>query len=184
MAMSEAGIIEQILAPATMIPACGLLLLSSTARMNTVLARIRAFHHERLDVWRMQTSRGSRDEQVRELRLEGLEHQTHRLLERARLLRVTMLQLFCAVGCNVLAVIGLAAALLVENGSTLQTVSSAVFIAGVLLILGSMVSSFLEVLRILETVRYEHRRVERLCDTVPDDGTGGLSPSMGEGSGL
>lgn len=188
MALTDADVIRQIIAPATMIPACGLLLLSTTARMNTVLARIRAFHHERLDVWRLDAKPGSRDQQVRDLRLEGLEHQTHRLLSRAWLLRCTMLLLFVAVGCNLLAALGLAARLVVgEAAQWLETAPEVVFIVGIVLMGGAMVSSFLEVLRILETVWYEHRRVEQLCATTPDDEGASAEirpPEAIEGTGL
>ena len=47
----DASTIQEILVPAALVPANGLLLLSSTARLNTVLARIRAFHHELLTTW-------------------------------------------------------------------------------------------------------------------------------------
>lgn len=159
----DASIIQQILAPAAMVPACGLLLLSSTARMNTVLGRIRTFHAERLDVWRSDAESGSRSDSVRALRLEGLEHQTHKLLHRAALLRITMLQLFGAVSCNLLSVIGLALLYLMDEPPMVYNAAVIVFILGVLLFLGAMVTSGLEVKRILETVRYEHRRVEGLC---------------------
>ena len=163
----DGAVIQQILAPAAMIPACGLLLLSSSARMNTVLARIRAFHSERLDVWRSEEASGTRHGRVRELRLEGLEHQTHRLLRRAGLLRLTMLQLFVAVACNVLAVIGLALVYTLSDasGAGVYGVAIGVFVVGLLCMLGAMGTSVLEVARILETVRYEHVRVERLCES-------------------
>lgn len=159
----DPSIIQQILAPAAMVPACGLLLLSSTARMNTVLGRIRTFHAERLDVWRSDAQAGTRADSVRALRLEGLEHQTHKLLSRAALLRLTMLQLFGAVSCNLLSVIGLAMLYLLEEPPLIYNAAVLIFILGVLLILGAMVTSVLEVQRILETVQYEHRRVEGLC---------------------
>ncbi len=168
-------VIQQIVAPAVMIPACGLLLLSSTARMNTVLARIRAFHRERLDVWREETSEGTRHHQVRALRLEGLEHQTHRLLHRAALLRVTMIVLFLAIACNLLSVIGLALRFVVETPGLYEG-AVGVFVVGIVLMLAAMVSSVVEVGRILETVRYEHGRVERLCD----DGAGRSGSPIGD----
>ena len=183
--MSDASVIQQIIAPATMIPACGLLLLSSTARMNTVLARVRAFHHERLEVWKQVPAAGTRDDAVRDLRLEGLEHQTHRLLKRIRLLRLTMLQLFVAVTCNLLAVIGLALRFVVEDeGGSLNTLSVGVFVAGICIMLGAMVTSFLEVIRITETVEYEHDRVERLCETDPGSESAAMRTDCGEGGGL
>jgi len=179
-------IIQQILAPAAMIPACGLLLLSSTARMNTVLARIRAFHAERLDVWRSNAETGTRDDSVRSLRLEGLEHQTHQLLSRAALLRWTMLQLFGAVACNLLSIVGLALLYLTNHQDAFYTASVMVFVTGIVLVLGSMATSALEVKRILETVRYEHARVECLCDASSAEFVApvGPRPAGGEGSGL
>lgn len=187
MTASDASIIQQIIAPATMIPACGLLLLSSTARMNTVLARIRTFHAERLSVWKSVSSPGTRDEAVRALRLEGLELQTRRLLGRAGLLRVTMLLLFVAVACNLLSVIGLALALVFEEGrSVVQSLAVALFVGGVVIMLVAMITSFREVFRITETVRYEHARVEALCGSRAPDGDGvpELTGHAGEGFGL
>jgi len=195
MAASDPGVIQQLVAPAVMIPACGLLLLSSTARMNTVLARIRAFHRERLDVWRSDADEGTRDDWVRTLRLEGLQRQTDRMLVRSALLRATMLQLFCAVTCNLLTMIGLGLRLVFGSEPIGIYVASVwVFIAGVVCMIGAMVTSVLEVARILETVRYEHDRVEQLCggDPPPPDSldssvsSGRAHPGagMGEGMGL
>ncbi|MEM7755307.1 MAG: DUF2721 domain-containing protein [Planctomycetota bacterium] len=192
MPVEDPGVIQQLVAPAVMIPACGLLLLSSTARMNTVLARVRAFHSERLDVWRSEHEAGTRHDRVRTLRLEGLQRQTDRLLVRASLLRATMVQLFCAVVCNLVTVIGLALRLVVsEEPTTVYVASVWVFMCGIVFMLGAMVTSVLEVKRILETVRYEHERVESLCGSEPpSDGNatqpppGALGRSMGEGMGL
>ncbi len=164
MATIPPTIISEIIAPAAMIPACGLLLLSSTARMNTVLGRLRAFHHERLDIWALETEAGSRRDAVRSLRLEGLEHQTHRLLRRASLLRITMLLLFVAIACNLIAMLGLGARFVIDSSSaTLHMLSAIIFVAGIVVMVGSMLTSFLEVFFITETVRYEHERVEAIC---------------------
>ncbi|MEO0512882.1 MAG: DUF2721 domain-containing protein [Planctomycetota bacterium] len=187
--MPEPGVIQQLIAPAAMIPACGLLLLSSTARTNTVLARIRAFHAERLAVWRDEHEPGTRAEAVRTLRLEGLELQTHRLLARAALLRVTMLQLFGGVVCNAATMLLLAIRAADVGLDGLYTAAVVVFVLGVLFLLGSMVTSVLEVWRILETVRYEHGRVESLCGVEPAAAPSAtlptaVGPAMGEGTGL
>lgn len=183
--MDSVGVIQELIAPAAMIPACGLLLLSSTARMNTVLARIRAFHAERLAVWRDDQEPGSKADAVRTLRLDGLEQQTHRLLARASLLRMTMLQLFGGVVCNGLAILLLGARVVLSDVPGIYSAAVVIFVGGVLCVLGAMVTSVLEVLRILETVRYEHDRVEALCETDPGDGDSTkLGPQMGEGSGL
>lgn len=186
-AADDPGVIQQLVAPAVMVPACGLLLLSSTARMNTVLARVRAFHAERLNIWRDGAEAGTRAEQVRDLRLEGLERQTHRLLDRASLLRITMLLLFSAIACNLFTMLALALRHAVGSEDALYVAAIGIFLLGVVLVLASMVSSALEVGRILETVRYEHGRVEGLCGGSPPDSMGDtedLSPIGGEGLGL
>jgi len=190
-AETSAMLIQQMIPPATMIPACGLLLLSSTARMNTLLARTRTFHSERLVAWREDAEPGSRAGRVRALRLEGLEHQTHRLIGRAALLRVTMLLLFAAIACNLLAMIAIAGRLLASPEHLwLETAGGGVFLLGVVCMLVAMVTSAVEVLRIIETVRYEHDRVDRLCREDPTTGghgtarAGDLGTSDGEGMGL
>jgi len=183
MTVTSDSVIQEIIAPAAMIPASGLLLLSSTARMNTVLARVRAFHRERLDVWKQSAAEGSPDHAVRELRLEGLMLQTDRLLTRARLLRITMLQLFAAIGCNLLAVIGLAMRfVLPDPDGVLSRAPAVLFVVGVAIMFGAMVTSFVEVLRIVETVVFEHDRVERLCRTAPDAGASPAMPDRSEGT--
>jgi hypothetical protein len=182
---TDPGVIQQLVAPAVMIPACGLLLLSSTARMNTVLARVRAFHGERLDVWRHEHDAGSRHDRVRALRLEGLLRQTERLMVRAAFLRLTMLQLFCAIMCNLLSVIGLAVRVVVgPEPAGLYTASVAVFLLGIVFMFGAMVTSVLEVVRILETVEYEHDRVGELCDEEPPGDRRAVHPAPSEGEGM
>ncbi|MEM9064620.1 MAG: DUF2721 domain-containing protein [Planctomycetota bacterium] len=184
--MPEANVIQEIIAPAAMIPACGLLLLSSTSRMNTVLARIRAFHNEMLDVWCLDETAATRRGKVRTLRLEGLDEQTTRLIRRARLLRLTMLQLFGAIACNLVAVIGLAFRFVIEESDHVYTAAVVIFIVGVGGMLGSMATSFLEVRSILTTVLFEHDRVGGLVQSDPAelDGPVGPRPSSGEGLGL
>ncbi|MEM8756549.1 MAG: DUF2721 domain-containing protein [Planctomycetota bacterium] len=162
------GVIQELVAPAVMIPASALLLLSSTARMNVVLARIRTFHREQLDVWCQDPAAGSKQEAVRETRLEGLEHQVHRLLIRARLLRATMLILFTAITCFLIAMLLLGAQHLVEEPAPLYRGSVYMLSAGVVLMLTAMVTSIAEVGAILHTLRYEHRRVEYLLGHDPE----------------
>ena len=155
---------QQIVAPAVLIPACGLLMMSSTARLNTVLGRIRIFHAERLAVWQSEPKPSTPAASIRELRLEGLEFQSHKLLRRASILRTTMLLLLLAVACNLLSAIGLIAEHLAGGLPVpLDSISSLAFGSGVLFMLAAVVTSVFEIWRILETVRYEHERVEALC---------------------
>jgi hypothetical protein len=119
MQTSDATVIQQIIAPATMIPACGLLLL------------------------------------------------------------------VVAVACNLLSVIGLAVRFVIEDASgTIHTGAVVVFIAGIVVMLGAMVTSFVEVKRITETVQYEHKRVEAICASDDADARSGLGTGCGEGTGL
>lgn len=172
------NVIQEILAPATMIPACGLLLLSTSARMNSLLGRIRAFHHERFGLWSSDPASGSRMEEVKTIRLDGLEFQTRRLLRRARLLRATMVMLFIAIAFNLFSVIGLALRfVLVDESGVLYTASVVVFISGIVGMIGAMVTSLLEASAILETVRYEHGRLESLVEgECPQGGRVGDGP--------
>jgi len=180
----DPNVIQEIVAPAVMIPACGLLLLSTSARMNTVLARIRAFHVERLNVWQSDAQPGTRNDAVRSLRLEGLEHQTHRLILRARILRVTMLLLFTAIACNLLSVIGLALRFVIDEPGWIYLAAVGVFILGITLMLAAMITSIAEVRRIVETVSYEHERVERLCDMPGKTIAGGAPMDLPAGPGM
>lgn len=164
MAVNDPGVIQQVVAPAVLVPACGLLLLSSSARMNTVLARVRAFHAEQLDIWRTEHVVGSRHDRVRTLRLDGLQRQTARLLQRAGLIRLTMLSLFGAIICNLLSIIALGVRHVTgDEQPWWYSVSVGLFMLGVLLMLVSTVTSLMEVSRSVETVRYETERVDALC---------------------
>lgn len=180
MPLAETAIIQQIIAPATMIPACGLLILSSSARMNMVLARIRAFHVERINIWKLDSEPGSREHTVRDIRLQGLEHQAHRLLRRARFIRLTMLLLFAAVACNLLAVIGLATRFVVDDaGGVIPLLAMGIFMAGILLMIVAMITSMIEVACVTEAATYEHKRVEALCsERSPGEIDGAPSPRI------
>ncbi len=186
MATTDPNVIQQLVAPAVMISASGLLLLSSSARMNTVLARIRVFHAERLALWRGTPEAGSRPDRVRTLQLEDLHRQTRRLLHRAGLLRATMLQLFGAVGCHLVSIVALAGGVLAGDAAWLGHLAVWVFLVGIGLTLTAMATSAAEVLAILEAVRYEHRRVDELCRSEVTEGAAEVTPDprTGEGTGL
>ncbi len=185
MTIAETAIIQQIIAPATMIPACGLLILSSSARMNMVLTRIRAFHTERINIWKLEPEPNSREHTVRNIRLQGLDNQAHRLLRRARFIRLTMLLLFTAVACNLLAVIGLATRFVVDDaGSVIPNIAMGIFMVGIFLMVIAMITSFIEVAYVTEAVTYEHKRIEALCsECSPDEIEGSPSPNV-EGTGF
>lgn len=167
--MPEPSAIQQIVAPAVMIPACGLLLLSTNARLNTALGRIRAFHHEQLEIWRIDAAPGSRAARIRSLRLEGLDTQGERLLRRIALMRITMLVLFGAITCNIVASLSLAGELIAEETMTIRVIGVGIFVFGLILMLLAMVTSAIEVYMAMGSVRYEHERVSRLVCEDPAD---------------
>ncbi|MGP1272947.1 MAG: DUF2721 domain-containing protein [Phycisphaerales bacterium] len=187
MSPSNPQIIQELVAPAVMIPASALLLLSSTARMNVVLSRIRTFHREQLEVWCAEPEPASRAAAVRSTRLAGLEHQIDGLLRRAALLRATMLMLFLAIGCNLLSMIFLGLRYLEAAPGGLYELAVGAFLLGVLLLFAALVTSVLEVAAILQTLRYEHDRTRELVHSEVGGRSipGAVAPvDLGEGTGL
>lgn len=160
--MTETELIQRLLAPVLIIPACGLLILSTSARFTSLLARVRSQHAERLEVYRAGPAATDRDAQVLRLRLEGLKVQTTRMLWRIRMQRNALLLLFGAVVCMVLTSLLLGVGVLapvVEYGA------GVFFVLGLLLIAMSMALSMIEVADALTPIRYEHDRVEALCSS-------------------
>ena len=180
------ALIQQFVAPAVMAPACGMLLLSSTSRMNTVLGRIRAFHREELEIWRDEAAPGSRADRIRTLRLEGLQRQTERLLKRASWIRVSMLLLIASLACDLFAMLALGAQFMV--GEVARGVGVALFMTGLVLFVAALATSAVEVFRIMETVLYENKRVSALTAETPTGGpqsrNAGIDGDMGEGAAL
>jgi len=182
--MPEPSAIQQIVAPAVMIPACGLLLLSTTARLNSALGRVRAFHHEQLEVWRTEARPGTRTQRVRDVRLQGLGAQGERILRRVWLMRCTMLLLFGAIACNILASLALAGELIAEEPMSIRVGAVAVFVAGLLLMLGAMITSAVEVYLAMGSVRYEHERIAMLVAQDPGDCPEPLPSPQPDGEGV
>jgi len=54
------------------------------------------------------------------------------------------------------------------------------FVAGVAIMLGAMITSFVEVFRIDETVVFEHDRVKRLCQADPRPTPAAAMPDRAE----
>ena len=184
MAGTDPGVIQQIVAPAVMIPACAMLLLSSTSRMNTVLSRMRTFHKERLDVWCLDPDPESKLARIKAVRLEGIEHQLHRLMARVNLIRAAMLLFVVSIVCNLLSVLGLAARAFFEEPGIIHPLSVGVFLLGIVILLAGAVFSFVEIARINETIRYEHDRMERLIDGKQPGDAPDLTGHQGEGIAL
>ncbi len=157
----DSGVIQLLVVPAVIIPACGLLVLSTSARLNAIIARVRVMHGERLSAYVEPATNGHAG-QVRAMRLEGIDDQTTRMLCRARLMRITLLMLFCAVICLVISSLLLGVSIFFDG---VDAVAVIIFVGGLLCVLVAMVSSIIEISRALEAVGFEHDRVTKLCDT-------------------
>ncbi len=95
-----------------------------------------------------------------------------------------MLLLFAAIACFFLAMLCLGAQHITDDPEMLYRVSVYLIIVGVGLMLAAMATSTLEVGAILETLRYEHRRVAGLLKTEPPGERPTVFDDRGEGSGL
>lgn len=158
--------IESLVAPAVIIPACGLLVLSISARLNTVIGRIRTMHSERIDAFLRRDSTDARWCAVRDMRIEGIDMQTGRMLRRCRLMQRAIQFLYAAVILLVVTSIMLA---LSSLAPTLETAAAYTFATGLIGVMGSMFIGIWEIGLALETVTHEHDRVCSLVDPEPPE---------------
>ena len=95
--------------------------------------------------------------------LEVLEEQTAHLLRRARLIRATLMCLLCTIGC-------LTACSLLSGLSVVWPLAApaavVLFVAGMLLLLASVVPAILELRRALDPVELETELVAGLTEAV------------------
>ncbi len=171
----DAGIIRELVAPAVLIPACGLLCLSTNARMMSVLGRVRALHHERAEMYADDPREDARRKEVRAIRLEGAAHQTEHMLRRLNLMRITMVLLFASI-LALLACSGLVGLSAWRPG--FGAAALAAFAAGALGMAAAIAVSIFEVAIGLDAVRYEHERILCLGECLEGaDGKGvGIGP--------
>lgn len=155
--------LELLVAPVVIIPACGLLVLSISARMNAVIGRTRGLHRERIDVYLHKEDNDPRWHAVRTMRIEGLDTQADQMLHRCQLMQHGIRLLYGTVIC--LVITSLLLGLSVE-WPALQTTALIVFGVGMFGMLAAMVVGIREVSLALEAVRYEHGRVANLCDQL------------------
>ncbi|HTP80689.1 MAG TPA: DUF2721 domain-containing protein [Bacteroidota bacterium] len=94
--ISHIQAIQQILAPAVMISACGLLTLGISNKFSLILNRIRALNEEKRRLLAGGKRRARKTEDLR--RVENISRQLLRLLGRARLVRNSLFCYFIAIG--------------------------------------------------------------------------------------
>ncbi len=151
-------LIALILAPVMLISACGLLCLTFYNRLAILTARIRSFNAERLDLM----ERLHHDRHVSppatehalplRARQKGLEEQTHAILQRARLIRRTLVGLVSCIIGMLLCSLTLGLGLIIPH---LDFLALAFFIMGLIVMLAGMITALLELQLSLKPVSLE-----------------------------
>jgi hypothetical protein len=149
--------ISLILAPAVMISSCAIFLNGIITRYESVGARMRAMHHERLELlqgWEHTTSSGVSTDGFRTHRIHEIEVQLPRLLHRHRLLRNAVLTENAAIACFVTSMVIIALAAL-TNSSPIATAALLIFLIGTGALLVGVIITTLELSRSQREVAYE-----------------------------
>jgi len=149
--------ISLILAPAVMISSCAIFLNGIITRYESVSARMRAMHHERLELlqgWEHTTSNGVSTDGFRTHRIHEIEVQLPRLLHRHRLLRNAVLTENAAIACFVTSMVIIALAAL-TNSSPIATAALLIFLIGTGALLVGVIITTLELSRSQREVAYE-----------------------------
>lgn len=152
-------VIQQLVAPAVMISACGLLCLAQYNRLAAIVARLRQFHHERFEIYESMSTSEESEKQLLTARFEGIGEQADHILQRARTIRNGLI---CLVGCILCM---LASSLAIGLSLTIESVQPVVvglFILGVLSMTAAMVFALAELRASLKEVEYEHERIRHL----------------------
>ncbi len=159
MELLDATLIELLVAPAVLIPACGLLAMSSSARLSAILGRVRDLHKQRLESYLVHDTEDERAMRVRAVRLEGLEVQAHSLIRRAALTRASLMLNYASIVSLLLSSMTLGVAV---AWAPAEYAAMGFFVLGLLILLAAVIVAMLDVRRALTWVRYEHDRVAGL----------------------
>lgn len=145
-------IIQLMLSPAVMISACGLLLLGANNKYSSVLNRIRLINDEKR---RLILKAGDREFTPEEnLRLESTARQLKALGVRAKLVRNSVLSYTTAAALFVVCSLLIGAALF-QGFIGLHYLSTAVFLAGMLMVFAGVVFGVMESRKGFEIVQLE-----------------------------
>lgn len=159
MKLFDATLIQLLLAPSVLIPACGLLAMSTSARLSAIIARIRDLHRQRLSDYVLLDEDNERSRQVRTIRLEGLEVQAQCLIRRAGLTRASLLLEYTSIVALLLSSSSLGVAMIWEPA---EYFAGAFFILGLTILLVAMLIAIFDVRQALRWVVYEHERLATL----------------------
>jgi len=155
----QAHILNLLLAPVVLISACGLLCISATTRLGTILARIRTMHRERIDVHLDERRDKPLLQAIQRIRLDALQNQSSHMLARATMIRNELLLLYTAI--LLLRVSSLLFGLSIWFDLS-RTVAVGVFVAGIVSMICAISLAVIEVARSLQAVHLEHERIRTL----------------------
>ena len=149
--------ISIILAPALLITSCALFLNGILTRYESMETRMRAMHHERLELLQgleHTTSSGASRGGFSTHRIHEIEVQLPRLLHQHQLLRNAVLTENIAIACFVTSMVIIAVAAL-TNASLIATTALLVFLIGTGALLVGVIITTLELSRSQREVAYE-----------------------------
>jgi hypothetical protein len=149
--------ISLILAPVVMITCCGIFLNGLITRYNSMSDRIRAMHHERLELLQALANKISRAEYTSGFsthRVQEIEIQLPKLLRRYKLIRNAVLTVDLAILISVssMFIIALAA---MTNSTLMAEMALLAFLAGTSTLFVGIVIATLELYRSEREVAYE-----------------------------
>lgn len=157
-------VINILVAPVVMISACGLFCLALFNRLAAVMGRIRVFHAESYENSRKLSAlpldkQTSNEAHVLRERHVALDAHSRRSLERATMIRNSLLALLSTVICMLLASLTLALAMIVPSVGYGALV---IFFFGIATMLVGIVMAMAELFMSLESVSIEQSMAEEL----------------------
>jgi hypothetical protein len=157
------SVISVSVVPVVIISACGLLSLAFYGRLAALVARLRIFQREMLREQEKWAKEGPGD---RQQLLEVLRTQTLQITERARLIRRALQFFLTAVAILIVCSLTLVTSWFFPPAAVLAAMF---FVAGLLSMLGGVISAMLELRESLEQVELEGRFVFQAVEpSLPD----------------
>ena len=157
------SVISVSVVPVVIISACGLLSLAFYGRLAALVSRLRTLQREMLREQEQWAKEGPGD---RQQLLEVLRTQTLQITERARLIRRALQFFLTAVAILIVCSLTLVASWFFPPAAVLAAV---LFVAGLLSMLGGVISAMLELRESLEQVELEGRFVFHAVEpSLPD----------------
>lgn len=149
---TSVDLIQAMLAPGIMISACGLLLLGTNNKYSLVVNRIRVLEEEKRKLVSLKNKQPLEDEQNR--RLNSIHMQVERFAYRIKLVRNTVFFYTMGVAFFILASLSIGGDFFLSQ-IELQSLSVALFLAGMISVLAGVIHAAREVWKGYEIVKIE-----------------------------